>query len=435
MAGVPGFDPSRLFSQLQNTGLAVKDNPLYQLLYLMIQTILKLNVTVVANSGGGGGGGGTTIINEFIQQLNLSDSINESDSNSSIFIPGPQGAKGDAGAIGIPGQDGLDGEGLSFLQDVGKSKGLTPGSVVFIGPSSFFAEDNANFSWDDTNNILAATKIIASTYIIIGNSLNDPVTYGGASQLYLGFDTDTRIFIDGAGTTAFGGITTRRARGTQASRSDVIDQDTLGQYEFQGFSGSSYFNGASFLAKVDGTVVSGQAVPTAFAIATNNTNALPAVRMVVSAKGYVGIHKDPPDIYLHVLGSNSGSNPANSGSVAVGAARIADAGTVSTDFGAYPSSPFSGWIQVHDAGNQAVNYPLTIQPNGGGVGIGTQAPTAALHLPAGKAAASSAPLKLTAGILLTTPELGAMEFTDDGTTAHLYITTRIATVVTRVQIA
>jgi hypothetical protein len=61
--------------------------------------------------------------------------------------------------------------------------------------------------------------------------------------------------------------------------------------------------------------------------------------------------------------------------------------------------------------------------------------TARLHLPAGTASASTAPAKLTAGTLLTTPELGAIEFTDDGTTAHFYVTTRVATVVTRVQVA
>lgn len=55
-------------------------------------------------------------------------------------------------------------------------------------------------------------------------------------------------------------------------------------------------------------------------------------------------------------------------------------------------------------------------------------------LAAGTAAAGTAPIKLTAGTLLTTPELGALEFTDDGTTAHFYVTVRIASVVTRVQI-
>lgn len=49
---------------------------------------------------------------------------------------------------------------------------------------------------------------------------------------------------------------------------------------------------------------------------------------------------------------------------------------------------------------------------------GVASPTAAIHLPADTTAASTAPLKFTAGTNLTTPENGAVEF--DGT--NLYIT-------------
>lgn len=50
----------------------------------------------------------------------------------------------------------------------------------------------------------------------------------------------------------------------------------------------------------------------------------------------------------------------------------------------------------------------------GNVGIGIQTPTAKLHLKAGTTAASTAPLKLTSGALMTTAEAGAVEFlTDD----------------------
>lgn len=54
----------------------------------------------------------------------------------------------------------------------------------------------------------------------------------------------------------------------------------------------------------------------------------------------------------------------------------------------------------------------------GNIGIGVTSQTARLHLAVGTAAASSAPLKITAGTLMTTPEIGAIE--SDGT--HLYWT-------------
>jgi hypothetical protein len=55
---------------------------------------------------------------------------------------------------------------------------------------------------------------------------------------------------------------------------------------------------------------------------------------------------------------------------------------------------------------------------GGNIGIGQTTPTARLHVAAGTATANSAPIKLTSGTNLTTPEDGAFEF--DGT--NLYFT-------------
>ena len=49
----------------------------------------------------------------------------------------------------------------------------------------------------------------------------------------------------------------------------------------------------------------------------------------------------------------------------------------------------------------------------GAVGVGTASPTAVLHLKAGTATASTAPLKFTTGTSLTAAEAGAVEFTTD----------------------
>ena len=64
---------------------------------------------------------------------------------------------------------------------------------------------------------------------------------------------------------------------------------------------------------------------------------------------------------------------------------------------------------------QSTNERMRIDGNGK-VGIGLTAPTAMLHLKSGTATANTAPLKLTSGINLTTPEDGAVEY--DGT--HFY---------------
>jgi len=63
------------------------------------------------------------------------------------------------------------------------------------------------------------------------------------------------------------------------------------------------------------------------------------------------------------------------------------------------------------------NADIIMTPTGG-VGIGTASPTAKVHIKAGTAAANTAPLKLTAGVALGTPEDGALEYH----TSHLYFT-------------
>lgn len=87
------------------------------------------------------------------------------------------------------------------------------------------------------------------------------------------------------------------------------------------------------------------------------------------------------------------------------------------------------------AGATGFGNQLTILASGN-VGIGTTVttPTAVLHLKAGTAAASTAPIKLTAGTALTVVELGAIEYVDDGTTGHFFGTVNVAGVPTRKQL-
>ena len=62
---------------------------------------------------------------------------------------------------------------------------------------------------------------------------------------------------------------------------------------------------------------------------------------------------------------------------------------------------------LHILSNGSIRQTIT---STGNIGIGTVSPTARLHLAAGTASASSAPLKFTSGTNLTTAEAGAMEF-------------------------
>jgi len=78
---------------------------------------------------------------------------------------------------------------------------------------------------------------------------------------------------------------------------------------------------------------------------------------------------------------------------------------------------------ILQTGNNGATEAMRIL-NSGNVGIGTASPTATMHIKAGVAAASGAPLKLTSGTLLTTAEAGAIEFLSDA--FHATITTGAA---------
>ena len=103
-------------------------------------------------------------------------------------------------------------------------------------------------------------------------------------------------------------------------------------------------------------------------------------RMRIDSSGNVGINETSPDAKLHVMGTTG--LPATSGTAFTGTMRLQVAGGYGTvmDFGAVGPATGTQWIQVTDSSNQAIQYPLLLQPNGGNVGIGTISATYKLHV-------------------------------------------------------
>lgn len=177
-------------------------------------------------------------------------------------------------------------------------------------------------------------------------------------------------------------------------------------------------------------------------------NAVPTARMTLTASGYFGIGTSAPTTRLHLVG-NSGGNLARieeqingaSGAYLQLAHSRAGNSLVNNDFtgGIYFQGMNSGNINVVDvanifsqmtnvaSGSESGNLSIYTRHNGirteklridsnGNIGVGTNAPTALLHLQAGTS--SSAALKLTSGTLLTSPTSGSIEY--DG--SYYYIT-------------
>jgi hypothetical protein len=219
------------------------------------------------------------------------------------------------------------------------------------------------------NGATEAMRIIDSGFVGIG-------TIAPVGLLHLSSNTGTRLVTDSAGTAVFSKNVYRAARGTQAALTDIVNGDTIGAFEFQGYS-SGYQNGPQITGAVNGTFTTGQAPPTELRFITNAVNAAQVIQMTLNDTGNLGLGVNPPKLRLHARGPLVGSGaPANSGSTAAGNMRVDDAAGISMDFGSINSGIFPGWIQVHDATNQAVNYPLSLQPNGGNVGLGTVNPAA-----------------------------------------------------------
>lgn len=84
-----GIDPSRLYSALLNSGLAIKDNALYQVIYNLIGQVVKLTSDAAAASSSSSSS--ATVINNTIVQL-LEDNSSGMDEPSIMMIGGSGGS-------------------------------------------------------------------------------------------------------------------------------------------------------------------------------------------------------------------------------------------------------------------------------------------------------------------------------------------------------
>ena len=96
------------------------------------------------------------------------------------------------------------------------------------------------------------------------------------------------------------------------------------------------------------------------------------------ALGAVGIGTGTPAASLHIA-----ANSVNPSLVADTAGiYFAYASSICLSFGSYPTAPYSAWIQTKRTLNNGLCDPLSINPLGGSVGIGTASPASRLTVAA-----------------------------------------------------
>ena len=104
-------------------------------------------------------------------------------------------------------------------------------------------------------------------------------------------------------------------------------------------------------------------------------------RLRITSAGNIGVKVTNPDLTLHVNGVNA--LPSTSGSTPTGHLTLrakAQSSSHGMFMGVSNASPWSSWIQAQDANNNATNYPLLLNPNGGNVGVNVTNPSTSLHV-------------------------------------------------------
>lgn len=100
--------------------------------------------------------------------------------------------------------------------------------------------------------------------------------------------------------------------------------------------------------------------------------------MWMTSNGDVGVGTSSPTQKLEVWGANSA--PGTSGTAADGILRLQPVGSdAMVDFGMVTSGAYA-WIQPRNRSNYATNFNLSLNPNGGNVGIGTTTPSYKLQV-------------------------------------------------------
>lgn len=175
---------------------------------------------------------------------------------------------------------------------------ITGGGTVALGGFTLTVPATGSTALLGTANVFTAAQTVNNTVrigssvvgVAIDSDLGGVTEVAADNVLYVAsaagagtalFDKYVGAGVDGAG------LITRRARGTAASPTDVVDGDQIGYMDFRSFSGSEFFQQVSIAANVDGTFTSGQAPPSRLIFATNVANGGSTERMRLTKNGYL----------------------------------------------------------------------------------------------------------------------------------------------------
>ena len=242
----------------------------------------------------------------------------------------------------------------------------------------------ANFTSGNFTALSGASTTVTSGIFAVGSAAapsisftSDPNTgiYSpGADQVAISTNGTGRLFVDASGnlTLPAGGNLGINGAAPQ-SPLDVISNASGYGISLRGRSGDSL---AQFrFTSNDHTTIYAllETAPTYLAAHVNGSE-----RLRLTSAGLLGLGTSSPTAKLESYFSST--NPSLSSNTGAGLS-VNGTSTVRLNFGNYPGSPFSSWVQSSDGVGTA--YPIALNPLGGSVGIGTTSPAALLDVSAG----------------------------------------------------
>jgi hypothetical protein len=144
---------------------------------------------------------------------------------------------------------------------------------------------------------------------------------------------------------------------------------------------------------------------------TNNRAANPTEQVRITNAGKVGIGTTAPSTKVEI---DSGNDPENSNATPLGGFSIISTAPTAMVMGESNNSPYTGWIQVRHATLAGYTYPLSLQPLGGNVGIGTTNPGEKLEV-----AGAIKPTGNASTVAIVFPNANAIRTGQAGTAAYL----------------
>lgn len=250
-------------------------------------------------------------------------------------------------------------------------------------------------------NVGIGTFILDSKLTVSANSTVLPASISGTIAHFGQADgVSTRLLFDSFG--AQPALSFRLANNTAASPTAVANSDTLLNIGGFGYGATGYVAGAKaaiFYSAEQAWTDTAAGTRITFHTTPNGTTAL-TERARIDNSGNVGIGSTSPQYKLVVSNAN-----VEGFEVSPGGGNI-----LVQAFNRFTSAYIPFIISGSAIHLQISGITKAFIDTTGNIGFGQNTPTATLHLKAGTAAANTAPVKLTSGTNLTTPEAGTIEY-------------------------